>query len=226
MLSVVIPTKDSEEALARTLAALVPAAAEGIVREVVVADGGSCDQTELVAEGTGCLFVAEAGAIDRRLADGAAASSRGEWLMFLPPGVLLDVGWERDFIAFAERAARRGDRRLAAVFRFAVDGTGPDAALRRLAVRLVRLITGIPHPDQGLIIARSFYRELGGFRERGAFCAADLCRRIGRGRLASLRAGACRVAGDRQCEALLAGGGLRALLTFRLPLPLLRRGMR
>lgn len=38
MLSVIIPTHDSERALVRTLAALVPGAAAGLVSEVLITD--------------------------------------------------------------------------------------------------------------------------------------------------------------------------------------------
>ena len=46
MFSIIIATHDSERALVPTLAALVPGATAGIVREVIVADGGSRDETE------------------------------------------------------------------------------------------------------------------------------------------------------------------------------------
>ena len=49
MLSVIIATKDSERPLVLTLAALVPGAMAGIVREVIVADAGSGDATARVA---------------------------------------------------------------------------------------------------------------------------------------------------------------------------------
>ena len=54
MFSIIIPTHDSERALVPTLAALVPGATAGIVREVIVADGGSRDETEQVADIAGC----------------------------------------------------------------------------------------------------------------------------------------------------------------------------
>ena len=43
MISVVIPTLNAEANLAATLTSLVPAAVEGLVREVIVVDGGSQD---------------------------------------------------------------------------------------------------------------------------------------------------------------------------------------
>ena len=49
MISVVVPTLNAESDLPRTLAALVPAAIEGIVREVIIVDGGSTDATARIA---------------------------------------------------------------------------------------------------------------------------------------------------------------------------------
>ncbi len=48
-----------------TLAALVPGATAGIVREVIVADGGSRDDTEKVADIAGCRFSRLRGAAGR-----------------------------------------------------------------------------------------------------------------------------------------------------------------
>ena len=45
MLSVVIPTLNAEKSLAATLAALVPGVVEGLIREVIISDGGSTDAT-------------------------------------------------------------------------------------------------------------------------------------------------------------------------------------
>ena len=61
MLSVIIATRESERPLVRTLAALVPGAAAGVVREVIVADGQSRDATVEVADIAGCqVLVADA----------------------------------------------------------------------------------------------------------------------------------------------------------------------
>ena len=45
MLSVIIPTLNSERALLPTLAALVSGATAGLISEVLIADGGSQDDT-------------------------------------------------------------------------------------------------------------------------------------------------------------------------------------
>ncbi|MCC7186898.1 MAG: hypothetical protein IT185_11690, partial [Acidobacteria bacterium] len=54
MLTVVIPTENQERALVATLASLVPGATAGVIREVIVADAGSGDDTARVADIAGC----------------------------------------------------------------------------------------------------------------------------------------------------------------------------
>ena len=77
MFSIIMATHDSERALVPTLAALVPGATAGIVREVIVTDGGSRDQTEQVADIAGCRFLVSAeprGAGSRRRPNARAAT--------------------------------------------------------------------------------------------------------------------------------------------------------
>src|ERR1700752_2293540 len=88
MLSVIIPTRDSERALVHTLAALVPGATAGIVREVIVADGGSKDETEQVADLAGCVFLSSGQSLGARLKT-RVERERGDWLMVLTPATWL-----------------------------------------------------------------------------------------------------------------------------------------
>jgi hypothetical protein len=109
MLTVVIETRNSEEALARTLASLVAGAVEGVVREVIVCDRGSTDQTHRVAEHAGCHYVAQGGV------GAAIRQARCEWLLFLEPGARLAEGWSDAVAAHMARqtmAARFSRSRL------------------------------------------------------------------------------------------------------------------
>jgi hypothetical protein len=90
MLTVLVETRNHEEALARTLASLVSAAVEGMVREVIVLDRGSTDGTRTVADHSGCLFVSEG-----ELSD-AMHRARGEWLLLIEPGARLLEGWTEE----------------------------------------------------------------------------------------------------------------------------------
>lgn len=99
MLTVLIETLNDEEALARTLSALVEAAVEGMVRDVVVCDAGSTDQTHRVAEHAGCRWIAEGG-----IAAGIG-QARCDWLLMLEPGARLVPGWTEDVRQHVERAS-------------------------------------------------------------------------------------------------------------------------
>ena len=170
MFSIIIATNDSERALVPTLAALVPGATAGVVREVIVTDGGSRDQTEQVADIAGCRFLSSAAPRGIRL-KAAADAARGDWLMFLEPGLVPGPTWIDETIAFTDAA---GEAPRAAVFRR--EGGALRRALHLLALR-----------DAGsLIIRKSFYREHG--HRDAADPERDLLRRIGRRRLVTLHA--------------------------------------
>jgi glycosyltransferase involved in cell wall biosynthesis len=98
MISVLIETANDEEALARTLASLVGAVVEGAVREVIVCDRGSTDQTHYVAEHAGCRFVGEGG-----IAAGIGMA-KGDWLLFVEPGARPMEGWTEAVLAHMNKA--------------------------------------------------------------------------------------------------------------------------
>jgi glycosyltransferase involved in cell wall biosynthesis len=97
MLTVLIETRNDEEGLARTLASLVGGAVEGVVRDVIVCDRGSTDQTHYVAEHAGCHFIAGGG-----IAAGIR-QAKGEWLLLLEPGARLSEDWAESVIAHTAR---------------------------------------------------------------------------------------------------------------------------
>ena len=171
MFSIIIATHDSERALVPTLAALVPGATAGIVREVIVADGGSRDKTEEVADMAGCRFLVSTLPVGARL-KAAADQARGDWLMFLNAGAVPGVTWIDEAIAFVEKT---GADARAAVF---ASEAGLAATLRRAFF--------LPTARQGLILHKSFYGELGGHPPDSPIPEKSLLRRIGRRRLKTL----------------------------------------
>jgi len=179
MLSVIIATKDSERALVPTLAALVSGATAGIISEVLIADGGSRDDTAAVAEVAGCNFFVLDGTTARRLKT-SAAKARAHWLLFLRPGTILDAPWTGDARRFVELTARPDS---AAVFR---RGAPMQSGLRDALSLLATALGARPRPEQGLLIAKEFYAALGGHSETAADAETDLIRRIGRRRIVRL----------------------------------------
>jgi len=102
MLTVLIETRNDEEGLARTLASLVGAAVEGVVRDVIVCDRGSTDQTHYVAEHAGCHFIASGGVV------AGIGQAKGEWLLLLEPGARLVDGWADSVVAHTAKLAMPG----------------------------------------------------------------------------------------------------------------------
>jgi glycosyltransferase involved in cell wall biosynthesis len=180
MLTVIIPTRNHERPLVRTLASLVSAAMAGHVRDVIVADGGSTDETLAAADVAGCRVLASAEPLAARLRT-AAAAARADWLVFLRPGMMLAPTWAQEAIGFVE-SGRAGK---AAVFHKPPPDGGDRAALVELFVQAKATFARAPHPDLGLVISRRFYEELGGHRD-GPDPEGDLLKRIGRGRIVRL----------------------------------------
>ena len=179
MLSVIIPTHDSERALVRTLAALVPGAAAGLVSEVLIADAGSHDQTVAAADHAGCTILHEPGPLGRRL-KAAAETARAPWLLFLRPGAVLEPSWTAEVRLFLEQGS---SQTLAAVFRRAAPGRGGLLEIVALAAAALR---GKPQPQQGLLIAKYLYQQTGGHSATAADPEAEYLRRLGRRQVRTL----------------------------------------
>jgi rSAM/selenodomain-associated transferase 2 len=178
-ISVVIPTLDAADELPGTLAALTGAR---VIREIIVSDGGSRDDTVAIAEGAGARVVAGPRGRGTQLIAGVAVAT-GEWLLFLHADCRLGPGWEE---AAGDFIAKPGISGQAGYFIFALDD--PDPAARRLE-RVVAWrchVLGLPYGDQGLLIARSLYDSVGGYAPLPLMEDVDLVRRIGPRRLRAL----------------------------------------
>ena len=191
MLSVIIPTLNSERVLALTLSVLIPGAISGLVREVTVADGGSTDKTLEIADGAGCAVLASEAPLGRRL-HAAAAAARSTWLMFLRPGTVLEPSWLDEATRFINEAELVRDGCAAAVFRKSVSAQAREPVIHEALALLTFGVLRRVHPDQGLLIGTGLYKEVGGHRETAGDPEADLLARLGRQRIQMLRSGARR----------------------------------
>src|SRR5580698_3722529 len=109
MLSVIIPTEGIEHPAVATLSALVPGAASGLIREVLLVDraaGGGV--IERVADVAGCRYLRFEGSHAAALAAGAR-QARSPWLMFLHAGAVLDSSWIDETVQFIQTVANRSE---------------------------------------------------------------------------------------------------------------------
>ena len=92
MISVIIPTLNDAERLPRALSPLVMGVADGLVKQAIIADGGSSDETRAIAEAAGCDVTQSAPGLAKQMLAGVAAA-KGRWFLFLDPGAMLEDGW-------------------------------------------------------------------------------------------------------------------------------------
>ena len=152
------------------------------VHEVVIADGGSVDQTTDLARAAGARVIPAPSGRGSQLAAGAASAS-GAWLLFLHADCWPAPGWPKAVAAFVK--ARQAESR-AGYFDFALDDPAPAARrLERIVAWRCRVLA-LPYGDQGLLISRALYEAVGGFAPLPLMEDVDLVRRLGRRRLAPI----------------------------------------
>jgi glycosyltransferase involved in cell wall biosynthesis len=189
MISVIIPTDESERAIVPTLACLVPGATEGLLREVILADAGSEDDTAEIGDIAGCRVIPYPGTFGVRLAY-AASVARGDWLMFLRPGVVLEPGWFEEVRRFiGEARADRAD--YVATFRPIPRRHG--SALQEMWALLRLSLSRRLDPERGLVISKRHYQALGGHLADAKDPETHFLWRIPQRRMVLLRVSASRI---------------------------------
>ncbi|MDX5593062.1 glycosyltransferase [Pseudovibrio sp. SPO723] len=188
-------THNSEQCLVHTLSSLVPAAAEGVLREVIVVDRGSTDATHEIADASGALWVSCAEGNVPTVELALEHARRGEWFLFLRPDVILEQGWQNEAMAFIERAQRSSADTQLAVLRYKSDDFGFKVRLKETLVNFSSQVLGITHPCQGLLASRSaLLRNSNRTAKISAPTPAQILRKLRQGRPTTLRAAAIRIA--------------------------------
>ena len=181
-ISIIIPTLNAGGDLPACIDSLIPGIEAGLIRELVISDGGSNDATRLIAEGAGADLVTGEPGRAAQLIRGAEAA-RGEWLLFLHADTALSRDWTE---RVADHLESRPDK--AAVFSLVYRSDARMA--KRIASRANRRTRwlGLPYGDQGLLIPRKLYDEIGGYDDIPLMEDVRIVRAIGRKRLAILSA--------------------------------------
>lgn len=178
--SIVIPTLNASARLPQCLDALVAASIDGVVREVIVVDGGSTDDTVKVASDFGARIITEAPSRGSQLKAGAAAA-RGDWLLFLHADTVLGEGWADHVSALIGKRSHD-----AGVFTLAFDAKGVAPRFVASGAMLRTRLIKSPYGDQGLLISRKAYEVIGGYKDIPLFEDVDIIKRLvrSRGRMA------------------------------------------
>jgi rSAM/selenodomain-associated transferase 2 len=172
--SIVIPTLNAEAELPATLEHLMEGLAAGLIRELVITDGGSTDATRAIAEASGADWITGAPSRGGQLRRGCAAA-QGEWLLVLHADTHLEAGWA----ASVARHLAEGQGRSACFrLRFRARGLMPAwvAGWANLRTHLFAL----PYGDQGLLMSRAAYESAGGYPDQPLMEDVALVRRLHR----------------------------------------------
>ena len=171
-LSVVIPVLNGAEVLPGCLGALIEGVEAGLIRELVISDGGSTDASLQIARQVGAIVVqgpASRGGQMRRASDVA----QGDWLLFLHADTVLPAGWA----AVVSQHMASG---LPAYFRLGFDIGGVAPRLVAFWANLRSRVFMLPYGDQGLLISRRDYDAVGGFRDIPLMEDVAMARGLGR----------------------------------------------
>ncbi len=183
-LSVVIPTLNAADRIGPCLGALSEGLMSGLIRELIIADGGSGDAVAELADALGARLVTAPRGRGRQLAAGARAA-RGDWFLFLHADTVLAPGWVE-----AVRSHMLAGPGRAGYFALRFDTLAPMARLVAAWANLRSALFALPYGDQGLLVSRALYDQTGGYPEIPLMEDVALVRRIGRRRLARLGAAA------------------------------------
>jgi len=151
-LSVIIPALEEASRIESAIQSALPGAGE-----VIIADGGSSDDTITRAESAGArVFRAPRGRA--RQLNAGAWEARGTYLLFLHGDCRLPE-------KYAAHLARALKKHVAGAFHFAIDH--PDRRYRVIewGVRQRCRLWGVPYGDQGLFTKRETFWRTGGYSD-------------------------------------------------------------
>lgn len=179
-ISVIIPTLNAERHLGACLAALMPGLEAGLIRELIVSDGGSEDATVALAKEWGATLVSGPASRGGQLQRGCAVA-KGRWLLVLHADSVLQPGWV-GVVAAHLATHQAGWFRLS----FAQGGIAGRcvAAWANLRSRF-----GLPYGDQGLLVPVALYHSVGGYPDQPLMEDVAIARAL-KGHLVGLQAGA------------------------------------
>ncbi len=208
-LSIVIPTLNAADDLPACLQSLMEGVVAGLVKEMVLSDGGSTDATLAIADAAGARIETGPASRGGQLRRGCAAAN-GRWLLVLHADTQLEPGWA-DMVARHIQASENP-----AYFRLRFRARGAMPKMTAGWANLRSRLLGLPYGDQGLLMSRAQYERAGGYRDQPLMEDVEIIRALP-------RATALPVCADTGAEKYEAAGWLRrgtrniwTLLRYRL----------
>ena len=180
MLTVIIPNLNQADRL-RALFGQLSETDKAADVKIILSDGGSKDESLDVAIQAGARIVMGCCGRGHQLRRGVRLAD-SEWLLFLHADSELGDAWLTQVKKFIQRHPKK-----AGYFDMRFKATGVAPRFCEFSVGLRSFFLGLPYGDQGLLISRAHYEEVGGYSPLPLFEDVDLIRKIGRGGLKAVK---------------------------------------
>lgn len=159
-ISIIIPTLNAQDHLPDCLLALMEGLPAGLIRELIVTDGGSTDATCRIAEASGAIVVSGPASRGGQLRRGIG-QARGRWLLILHADTQLEPGW-----AAAVATHLQHGQGASGYFRLAFRARGVMPVWFAAWANLRSSLLHLPFGDQGLLVTRATYDRAGGYPDQ------------------------------------------------------------
>ncbi len=156
-LSIIIPTLNAEKPLVRLLPQLFDGLTEGLIAELIFADGGSTDNTAAIAEDAGAEFITVGRGRGNQLHE-ACKDAKGRWFLILHADSQLPDNWTETLKDHMDAHPKE-----AAVFRLKFNDNAFMAGVTAGWANLRTRAFNLPYGDQGLLIPSGLYHKVGGY---------------------------------------------------------------
>jgi len=172
LLSVVVPTRNEEQCIAKTLASLRSLRASG--HEVIVVDGGSTDATRTLASGH-CDRVISSPPGRARQQNAGAQIARGDVFWFVHADTRISQAAAEELLACLAQQPECWGR-----FDIRFESSRPALRVIAACMNLRSRLTAIATGDQGLFVSREYFQRLHGFVDQALMEDVELTRRLKR----------------------------------------------
>ncbi len=152
-ISIIIPTLNEAGNIAPTLRA----AAAPEVREIIVVDGGSTDDTLAIAQANGAIIRRSPAGRARQMNHGAEAA-QGVILLFLHADTLLPPDFQHHITQIMQQP-----NTAAGAFRFAMSSRGTGSRLVEAGTNLRTRLLRLPYGDQAIFVNSALFKKAGGY---------------------------------------------------------------
>ena len=156
LLSIVIPTLNSTNLISSTLLSLSEGIEASLIKELIISDGNSTDHIKKLSNEIGAVFIKGQKGRGIQLRRGAMKAT-GEWILFIHSDTILPPGWAIAFLKHIKNQENAGYCKLS------FDDPSLIAKVISFGANLRSSIFKLPYGDQGLLISKKLYNEIGGY---------------------------------------------------------------